>query len=124
MGILHFLSFPVSPPLSILTHGPQVQDPMAAQRGPYKPAKAMCSSKCVAFQQWWCYEQRRKPGGHRLKLPDLYETYQSQRPWTQQQGMRHLSLPATIKNQHLFKKELDDTVKNGNIRLAKKLHRL
>ncbi len=38
--------------------------------------------------------------------------------WTQQQEMRHISLPATIKNQHLFKKELDVAVKTRNIRTA------
>ena len=67
------------------------------------------------FQRWWCYEQMCKPGGHRLKLPDLYFAYESQQPWTQQPGMRHISLPAAIKNQHLFQKELDDAVKTRNI---------
>ncbi len=59
-----------------------------------------------------------KPKGHRLKLPDLFEAYDNQKPWLQRQGMKHICLKATIKNQHLYKKELDEASKHSNIRLA------
>ena len=42
----------------------------------------------LVFQRWWCYEHmcknNPKSKRHRFKLPDLFEAYESQKPWEQQ----------------------------------------
>ncbi len=47
----------------------------------------------------------------RLKLQDLFEAYDSQRPWVQQ-GMKHICLQSSFKNRNMNKTELDEAVKH------------
>ena len=74
----------------------------------------------IVFQRWWCYERmlEHKPKNKRniLKLPDLYEAYESQKPWIQQNSqIKPTCLRSSLKNRHLHKKDLDEAVKHRDM---------
>ena len=77
----------------------------------------------IVFQRWWCYERmlEHKPKNKRnhLKLPDLYEIWEAERPGEKQNPpMRHVHLKSTITNLHLNKTGLVAAVQQRDIRRA------
>ena len=77
----------------------------------------------IVFQRWWCYERmlEHKPKNKRniLKLPDLYEAWEVERPGEKHvPPMKHVHLKSTITNLHLNKTGLVAAIQHKDIRRA------
>ena len=79
----------------------------------------------LVFHRWWCYNHLLKNNPpverHRLKLQDLYDAwdaYKREHPNCGPMGVKFICLRSSFKNRNMNKRELDDAVKNRDIRRA------
>ena len=79
----------------------------------------------LVFHRWWCYNHLLKNNPpverHRLKLQDLYDAwdaYKREHPNCGPKGVKFICLRSSFKNRNMNKRELDDAVKNRDIRRA------